>query len=127
MEYKVSVPLRGLYPYKMLSSILLSRLYRYIVSVPLRGLYPYKFLISNTDTAWPYIKVSVPLRGLYPYKTADKNKSDIASMKTTFQSPCGDYTLIRLFEYVYYRHLYIDKVSVPLRGLYPYKERQQNL
>ena len=64
--------------------------------------------------------VSVPLRGLYPYKLAGlaASKGEIR-----FQSPCGDYTLIRLqiagHESIMYR--LESEVSVPLRGLYPYK------
>ena len=37
-----------------------------------------------------------------------------------FQSPCGDYTLIRMTQKVP-SLLLANKVSVPLRGLYPYK------
>ena len=41
----VSVPLRGLYPYKYGDNLLIedyNPLLRELVSVPLRGLYPYK-------------------------------------------------------------------------------------
>ena len=42
------------------------------------------------------------------------------ALNIVFQSPCGDYTLIRMTQKVP-SLLLANKVSVPLRGLYPYK------
>ena len=61
------------------------------VSVPLRGLYPYKTTETFKKKAFLF-KVSVPLRGLYPYKFCNYCLRIITEKK--FQSPCGDYTLI---------------------------------
>ena len=66
------------------------------------------------------MKVSVPLRGLCSYKVMQNRRVCFKLLKR-FQSPCGDYALIRDPESDF-NNWCIDHVSVPLRGLCSYKE-----
>ena len=85
--------MRGLYPYKRKGYRSYLQRIQICVSVPLRGLYPYKSDLLARRQIREMQEVSVPLRGLYPYKLDAYHKAD--ALLAEFQSPCGDYTLIR--------------------------------
>ena len=92
------------------------------VSVPLRGLCPYK--VKKRLLQLLKMKVSVPLRGLCPYKCGSCRicwpAGRFVKWKTS-QSPYGDYALIRPLVRAGDAPEGHRFVSVPLRGLCPYK------